>query len=366
MMRQVVSVAAAVGASLLSLGASQKPAFRAGTHTVSIYATVVDRGGQLVSGLTRDDFEIFDNAVRQPIDVFASDRQPISIVIMLDRSGSMRSHYSLVRDATEEFVGHLWPEDRVRIGSFSNRVQIDPESFTTDRDELARILREELQDAGATPLWNATSAAMNALSRQDGRRVVLLFTDGEDAPEFGRENVGVSQIKARAEVDEAMIYAIGLAETCEPKAPKRNGSGSWGLFQRRPPQGPAGEGSRLSGFRRVSPCPDFRRRCRGFHCRQPRIPSSPRTDYREGCAGARPDPDLREVAAIGGGGYFELDSTSNLRRTFSRIADELHQQYLLAFTASTLDNTLHRLEVRAKDRDLTVRARRSYFAGSPQ
>jgi hypothetical protein len=75
-----------------------------------------------------------------------------------------------------------------------------------------------------------------------------------------------------------------------------------------------------------------------------------------------PDGDLRELAATGGGGYFELRSSDDLRTTFARVADELHHQYLLAFNAPRQDHTLHRLEVRVRQPHMTVRARRNYVA----
>jgi VWFA-related protein len=77
--------------------ARQEPSFRAATHTVSIYATVVDSTGRLVPDLTKADFEVFDNGQPQSISVFANDIQPITIVIMLDRSGSMVGNFRLVR-----------------------------------------------------------------------------------------------------------------------------------------------------------------------------------------------------------------------------------------------------------------------------
>ena len=80
------------------------------------------------------------------------------------------------------------------------------------------------------------------------------------------------------------------------------------------------------------------------------------------CADAGPDPELRQLAEEGGGGYFELKAGDDLRATFSRVADELHHQYLLAFSATHLDGTVHRLEVRVRPPGLSVRARRSYVA----
>src|SRR5690606_22800400 len=116
----------------------------------------------------QDDFEVFDNGRRQEITLFANDFQPITIVVMLDRSGSMVKNFDLVRKAAERFIDHLGPDDRARVGSFSNRIRIDPEEFTSDRAALVRVLREKLQDPGTTPLWRATSLAMTALSKEPG------------------------------------------------------------------------------------------------------------------------------------------------------------------------------------------------------
>ena len=77
---------------------------------------------------------------------------------------------------------------------------------------------------------------------------------------------------------------------------------------------------------------------------------------------AGPDPQLRELANVGGGGYFELMNTDDLAATFARVADELHQQYLLAFTPEKLDGELHQLEVKVKNPNFTARARQSYVA----
>ena len=181
MVRCLIVALAAVVAGVAVPGA-QQATFHGGTHTVSVYATVVDRTGRLVPDLTKDDFEILDDGKPQPLSVFRNDIQPITIVIMLDRSGSMLGNFTIVRDAAEQFVTNLLPADKAKLGSFSNSVRIDPQDFTSDPNELIRILRNNLQSAGPTPLWNATFAAMNALGQQEGRRVVLLFTDGYDSP----------------------------------------------------------------------------------------------------------------------------------------------------------------------------------------
>ncbi len=188
--------------------------FRSGTNTVSVYATVMDEAGRLVPDLTREDFEVFDNGQRQSLSVFENARQPITIVIMLDRSGSMTRNFTLVRDAADVFIGKIDPGDRARVGSFSSRVQIGPADFTSDREALRRVLREDLLDPGPTPLWRATADAMTALRPQDGRRVVLLFTDGQDSPFDPSMATSFAEVRTRAQAEEVMVYAIGLSDRC--------------------------------------------------------------------------------------------------------------------------------------------------------
>jgi len=121
--------------------------------------TVTDADGRLVPDLGQDDFEIYDNGKPQTISIFANDIQPIMVVMMLDRSGSMVDNFRRVQEAAEQFVTRLLPADKARIGSFSYRIQVDPRTFTSDRNELLRILYKELQEPGPTPLWNAISVA---------------------------------------------------------------------------------------------------------------------------------------------------------------------------------------------------------------
>jgi len=249
MTRVRVAVVCALASSAALVATGQEPQFRAGTHTVSVYATVVDRQGRLVPNLTRDDFEVLDNGRRQPLTVFASGQQPITIVVMLDRSGSVAEHFELVQRAAGEFVRQLGPGDKARLGSFSQEIRIDPEAFTSDRDTLLRVLSDRLQFAGSTPLWNATDAAMTALAGQEGRRVVLVFTDGRDAPEEDAPNVTFEQVQARAQAEEVMVYAIGLADRCAP-VPRPAADEAGMLFQfQRGRQGGAGrsEGRRGAG-----------------------------------------------------------------------------------------------------------------------
>ncbi len=77
---------------------------------------------------------------------------------------------------------------------------------------------------------------------------------------------------------------------------------------------------------------------------------------------SKPDRGLRKISDETGGGYFELERSSDLAPTFTRVAAELHSQYVIGFTPTQLDNKIHKLSVKMKNVGMTARARRSYVA----
>ena len=185
MSRTLTRVAALFAAWLGTVTAApqaQPPSFTAATRTVAVYATVTDARGRLVPDLSRDDFAIDDNGKRQDLTVFSNDLQPITLIMLLDRSGSMKPNFDLEERAAEAFVTEMGPADKARVGSFSTRIQVDPMDFTSDREALLKILRNDLQGEGPTPLWNAVNTGIDKLLLEQGRRVVLVFTDGVDMP----------------------------------------------------------------------------------------------------------------------------------------------------------------------------------------
>jgi VWFA-related protein len=313
---------AVVLAATAPLPAQQQPTFSGGTRTVAVYATVSDANGRLVPDLPRDRFTVEDNGKRQELTIFANDVQPITVVMLLDRSSSMRNNFALVEKAAEAFVEAMLPADKARIGSFSDRIQVDPRDFTSDHGELLNILRTELQFGGPTPLWNAVNVGITDLLHQQGRRVILVFTDGRDAPMNSERNSSLKDVMKRAEEEDVMVYAIGFAGS------SGFGRGSGGGY----PRGGGGGGRRGGG---------------GF--------GGGRGGFGGGFGGGRygggthngqpdrPDEGLPKIATATGGGYFELQSTDDLVSTFARVAEELHHQYALGFTPAKLDGKMHTL-----------------------
>src|SRR3954469_13882508 len=189
-----------------------QPQFGAANRTVAVYATVTGARGRLVPDLSRDDFAVDDNGKRQTLTLFANDIQPITLIMLLDRSGSMKANFDLEAQAAEAFVREMLPADKARIGSFAKYIQIDPDEFTSDRDKLVKILRTELQSDGPTPLWNAVDRGIDKLLVEQGRRVILVSPDGVDMPiNFPSHNKSLKDVMKRAEEDDVMVYAIGLA-----------------------------------------------------------------------------------------------------------------------------------------------------------
>ena len=337
--RVVAAVALSVAIDAVIAAARQEPTFKGENRTVAVYATVTDAGGRLVPDLPADAFTVLDDRKPQALTLFANEIQPITVVMLLDRSGSMRANFQIEEEAAEQFVAAMTPDDKARIGSFSNRIQVDPRDFTGDREELIHILRTELQDEGPTPLWNAVNVGITALLHQQGRRVILVFTDGVDSPmNLRSNNSSLKDVMKRAEEENVMVYAVGLAGNNAPSY----GAGPGGGFGR----GGFGRG----GFGRGG----FGRGGGGRYGGRPSA-SAP---------GEHPDEGLPKIAAATGGGYFELTSAADLASTFRRVADELHHQYALGFTPARLDGKMHSLDVRLSDLTMMARARRSYLAES--
>jgi Ca-activated chloride channel homolog len=290
--KPIAGTAALAASMSLSLMA-QQPTFKAGTQVVSIFATVTDPQKRLVSGLTQEDFSVFDNEKPQPVVYFDNSIHPINVVVMLDTSGSMTLTIDLLKQAAEQFLLRLLPDEKARVGAFNDKIQFNAK-WSNNRDQLITDAKN-LDYGNGTRLWDAVGASLDELKTQDGRKVILVFTDGDDT----ESKLRLGTVLDRARADEVMIYAIGL------------------------------ESVYFNGQQKVR---------------------------------TKPDGGLRKIADETGGGYFELTKASELAPTFTKVAQELHSQYVIGFTPMTLDNKVHKLAVKMKQPGMTAQARRSYLA----
>ena len=184
--------------------AAQQPTFRSSTQVVSLFATVLDGQNRLVPDLTQDDFQILDNDKPQQLTIFQSETQPITVVVMLDTSASMTGSIQLLKAAAEQFIMRLLPEDKGAVGAFNDKIELSAQ-FSNDRDQLVTEVRD-LDFGNGTRLFDGIAEGLNQLQGVDGRKVILVFTDGDDTS----SRVGRGTIMDRARAEEVMIYAIGL------------------------------------------------------------------------------------------------------------------------------------------------------------
>ena len=183
---------------------AQEPTFRSSTRIVPVVTTVTETGGRLVPNLEQDEFTILDNGKPQDIVFFQNDVQPFTVVVMMDKSGSMTANLDILDRAAEQFILRMLPADKGQVGAFSDKIQLSG-TFTNDRDDLIGALND-LQFGNPTRLYDAIDASMAALKGVEGRKVVLAFTDGDDTA----SRLGMGDVLERARDEEVMIYAIGL------------------------------------------------------------------------------------------------------------------------------------------------------------
>lgn len=293
--------------------AGQQPTFRATGDSVRVFVTVTDRDGRLVTTLSQSDFEVRDEGKPQPITLFDNTPQPIRLIVMLDVSGSMEGNLPLLRAGADQLFARLRPDDIARVGTFGREIAISP-AFVHDAGALRRELPETVAPDAPTPLWRAIDEAFDAFGDGggEGRRVILVLSDGKDSGPVGFRERYVSQgeIVDRARRDDVMVYAIGMR--------------SRGSRQNQPGIGPGGLQAALLA--------DL------------------------------PDAGLALVAEQTGGGYAEIGFGQDLGAAFAHIADELHSQYLLGFAPPKRDGKVHDIDVRVATRGLKPRARKSYVA----
>jgi Ca-activated chloride channel family protein len=180
------------------------PTFRTGAKVVPLFVTVTDENKRLVPGLVKDDFEIVDNGVPQTTLLFDNQVLPITVVVMLDTSGSMTLNIDFVREGAEQFLLKMLPEDKACVGAFNDKIQF-ASPFSSNREDQVAALKD-LDFGNPTRLYDAIEASLGRLEGVEGRRVVLVFTDGDDTA----SKVGMGSVLDRARNEEVMIYAIGL------------------------------------------------------------------------------------------------------------------------------------------------------------
>lgn len=298
--------------TLASIAGADRPAaqrFKATAEAVRVDVLVTD-GNRPVAGLTSTDFELKDRGVTQRIDSVAFEDVPLSVMITLDTSDSLTdAALGDLRDAASAAARLLRPTDRSALLAFTHRLSLQA-GWTHDHRLLDAALQQVIP-AGATSLHDAAYAALTLNDVVPGRRLVLLFSDGQDMSSWLPGQFALDAARR----GDAVVYAVGLLSS---------------------------RGT-TPGYRL-----DFRS---GI---QPPVPNVPLP--------LLPETFLAALAADTGGAFLTTDRSDELRETFVRIISEFRTRYLLTYTPRGVEgNGWHPIDVKLKNRRGAVVARRGYL-----
>ena len=284
-------------------GGSQQPSFRAGVELVSMNVTVSE-ANRFVTDLMQDDFQVYEDGVKQDITLFNRTNLPIGLAVLMDTSASMETRLPIAQEAAIGFARRLRPQDMAEVVDFDSRV-IVIQPFTSKVIELEQAIRRT-SAGGSTSMYNAIYIALKdlkkmvATSTDDIRRqAIVLLSDGEDTSSL----LPFEEVLDLAKRSETAIYSIGL----------------------RSDEGASSSSSR--GFKEA----EF---------------------------------VLRQLSQETGGRAFFPSNVSELGGIYSLIADELSSQYTVGYTSrnSKRDGAWRRIVVRVNRPNTTARTKQGYFA----
>jgi Ca-activated chloride channel family protein len=332
---------------------------RVNTTLVTIPVSVMDRNGRFIPDLTQQEFRIYEDGVEHEVAYFASVEKPFTLALVIDTSGSTRFRLEEIQDAAIAFINQLRPDDRVIIVSFDEEVRVLAEA-TNNRNVLRDAIRRT-HTGGGTKLYDAVDMVINQrLNREQGRKAVVLFTDGVDTASTRASYQ--SNVRDAEEID-ALIYPVQYDTYSDMNAGGGGGGGGGGTTW------PSRRGGSSSGTRILidilGGIMSSRRGQGGGGSTGPVIfgggtnGSSPE-DYR------RADSYLHDLAYKTGARVFRAETTRDLTQSFALIAEELRRQYSLGYYPKTTAQagTRRQIRVRVMRPNLVVRARDSYITGS--
>ena len=309
--------------------------FRTGVELVNVSATVTDARGRFVSGLTRDDFVVYEDGELVEVTHFDNERVPVSLGIVLDTSGSMEGRkMDAARTALDRFLYELLgSDDEIFLYQFSY-TPVLLQDWTVDRDRLSRAIRR-IRPRGGTALYDAVAESVPRVAAgRHFKKALLIISDGNDT----NSEIDVRELRQLIQQSEALIYAIGIDGRSSPAGWNRRGPTiripiptpfPFPGGGRRPPQMPTGR-------------------------------SSPRAANRDDRVNVMA---LRDLTDDSGGRTEIIRDADDLEPATAGIADELSRQYYLGYPAQTKkDGRWHSIRVEVTNSAYRVRSRRGYMA----
>jgi Ca-activated chloride channel family protein len=294
------AVLAALAACAAGLAAQER--FKGGVDLVSLNVTVTDNG-RYVTDLTGEEFEIYEDHVRQDVAFFSKVQRPIALAVLLDTSASMDSRLEIAQEAAVGLVRRLRAGDVMEVVDFDSQVNV-LQPFTSDAAALERAIRHATPN-GSTSLYNAIYIALKNLQKvrarnaeEIRREAIIVLSDGDDTSSL----VAYEEVLALAKRSETAIYAIGLRHS-----------------------------------------------------------EQARREFKEA------EFVLRQLSQETGGRVFFPGAASELPKIYDQIAQELASQYAIGYTSRnpSRNGAWRRITVRVARPGLTARTRQGYYAPGP-
>lgn len=186
------------------LGQKTTHRYSVDVNAVALDVVVTDKKGRFVKGLKEEDFIVLEDGAPQELTFFTSGNTPITVLLLLDSSASVRSHQEEVQKDANRFISKLRKGDQARIGFFHNTVVFGPR-FTDDMDEHIAMINR-MRPQRSTHLYDALVSALQELSVVSDRKALLVFTDGAD----GGSKATKDDALEAARRSQASVYSIGL------------------------------------------------------------------------------------------------------------------------------------------------------------
>jgi VWFA-related protein len=192
-----------------SASSQERIQFRSTVEAVNLSVVVTDKKGRFIPDLAADDFLVFENRAPQELAFFTAEVTPVTLLVLLDASTSVRESVDSIKEAASNFVSKLWEGDQAIIADFNERVRFSSH-FSDDVDRLVSTI-QSLYPSGWTALYDSVLLSLEKVSEAEGRKALLVFTDGDDSRSagFGSEASAKDAVEG-ARSSEVTIYAVGF------------------------------------------------------------------------------------------------------------------------------------------------------------
>ncbi|MEW5806598.1 MAG: VWA domain-containing protein [Acidobacteriota bacterium] len=271
---------------------------------VNIYASVKDKSGQFVMGLSRQDFLILDKGVKQNIERFSQEWRPLLAAIVFDSSLTMKGEkLRTAKEAAIAFLDSFGRNDRVAVISFSDKIKV-LEDFTINFEAVKKDILQ-IEAGGGTALYDAIYRASEMMKGQDARKVIILLSDGRDESTSGLTPGSLHTFEEsidRALRNDVIIFSIGVGKSLHKEMD---------FYDRR-------------SLREI----------------------------------------LEQLAFDTGGIFYTAERIRQIEKAFVMIADELKHQYFMAFLPShgVRDGSWRTIQVKTRDPNHRIITRKGYFS----